>query len=68
VAENHNRLQAVAEVIARIAQTAEDVAAEPVAGDADDEQVVRTLAVDQLDRNPDIGTDDALNRKWTLSP
>ena len=58
MAQDDDRLQAGVEVIDRVAQTAENVAAESVAGDANDEQVVRTFAEDQFDWNPGIGAAD----------
>jgi hypothetical protein len=59
VAKNHNRPQAVIEVIDRVAQTAEHIAAKHVAGETDDKQIVGALAEDQLDRNPGMGAADA---------
>jgi hypothetical protein len=42
-------------VVGGIAQAAQHLGAEDVAGDADHEQVVRPLAEDQLGRDPGIG-------------
>ena len=58
MAQDDNCLQAGVEVIDRVAQTAEHVAAQSVAGDANDEQVVGTFAEDQFDWDPGIGAAD----------
>ena len=50
VSEDHNQPQRLPEMLDRVAQTAERIGAEPVAGHANDEELVRALAEQKLDR------------------
>ena len=51
VPEDDDQLEALAQVIGRVIEAAEDLGAETVARDADDEEVVRPLVEDELDRH-----------------
>jgi hypothetical protein len=53
-------------VARRIVQAAHDIVAQTIAGDPDDEQVVRAFGKDKLDRNARIGAADD-RRKQLLS-
>src|SRR5262249_13994609 len=54
MSENDDELEAAAQVLGGILQTPEHVTTEAIAGDPDDEQIVRSLVEDQLQRDPRI--------------
>jgi hypothetical protein len=54
VAKHHDQPQAVPQVVDGIAQTAEHIVAEAVAGDTNDEQVIRAFVEDEFDRHARI--------------
>ena len=55
VAQHDDELEALAQVIRRVLEAAHAFRAEPVAGHADDEEIVGSFVEDELDRNPRVG-------------